>query len=239
MKKLLPIIFLLLLVCAVYVDFPTDTVTADDEGTVWITASGAGQRYHYENCRMLRGDKIEITIAEAQEQGFTPCRVCKEQPEHSVDIQPDSLHFVRVIRIIDGDTITVELQNKTRPERVRLIGIDAPETRHPQRGVEFFGIEASDFTTESLENRHVWLQFDVGVRDRFGRLLAYVWTEKPIDEDNEEEIRDKMFNARLLLNGYAQVMTIQPNSRYADLFAEFQREAREEGKGLWGEEEKE
>jgi len=154
---------------------------------------------------------------------------------HSIEISPNSLHFVRVVRVIDGDTITVEFQNGTRPERLRLIGVDAPETVHPQRGIEHYGKEASDFTTTTLteHNQYVWLQFDVGIRDRFQRYLGYVWTEKPNDVDDEAEIRDKMFNARLLLGGYAQVMTIQPNSRYAVLFLEFQREARERNRGLW------
>jgi len=239
LKKLLSIILLLLIVCAAYADPPDVTETADDdaEETVWIAASGAGQRYHYENCRTLRGGGREVSISEARSQGLTPCGTCRRQPRnaepHSVDIKPNSLHFVRVMRVIDGDTITVEFQNGTRPERLRLIGVDTPETRHPQRGVEFYGKEASAFTTESLENRHVWLQFDVGIRDRFQRYLGYIWTEKPQNIDDEEEIRDKMFNARLLLKGYGQVMTIQPNSRYASLFVEFQREAREENRGLW------
>ena len=207
------------------------------EETVWITITG--QRYHYENCRTLRGDKMEIPVAEARELGYTLCVVCRRQSEvvesHSIDISPNSLHFVRVVRVIDGDTITVEFQNGTRPERLRLIGVDTPETVHPQRGVEHYGREALDFTTTTLteHNQYVWLQFDVGIRDRFQRYLGYVWTEKPNDVDDEAEIRDKMFNARLLLGGYAQVMTIQPNVRYAELFVQFQREAREANKGLW------
>jgi len=162
--------------------------------------------------------------------GYTLCGVCRRQSEvvesHAIEISPNSLHFVRVVRVIDGHTITVEFQNGTRPERLRLIGVDTPQTVHPQRGVEHYDKEASDFTTTTLteHNQHVWLQFDVKTRDRFQRYLGYVWTEKPDDMDDEAEIRDKMFNARLLLGGYAQVMTIQPNVRYAELFVEFQRE---------------
>jgi len=235
MKNLLSriLLFVMLIIPAVSAQAGDDYEIAEE--TVWVTRTG--QRYHNEDCRTLRGGNSEIPISEARERGLTACGVCWDMPEHSVDIQPNSLHFVRVVRIIDGDTITVEMQNGTRPERVRFIGVDAPETRHPQRGVEFFGQEASDFTAQALANRHIWIQFDVGIRDRFGRLLAYIWTEKPEDKDNEEEVRDKMFNARLLFGGYAQVMTIQPNSRYAELFIEFQREAREESRGLWQEEE--
>ena len=84
----------------------------------------------------------------------------------------------------------------------------------------------------------MWLQTDVEVKDRYGRMLAYVWLKEPStkDLDNEAAIRANMFNAKLLLDGYAQTMTVQPNSRYSNLFVHFQREAREAKRGLWGKE---
>ena len=102
--------------------------------------------------------------------------------------------------------------------------------------MQFYGKEASDFTKSQLTDKTVWLQTDVGARDRYDRMLAYVWLKEPSkkDLDDENAIRKYMYNARLLLDGYAQVMTIQPNSRYADLFVHLQREAREAKKGLWG-----
>ena len=90
-----------------------------------------------------------------------------------------------------------------------------------------------------MTDKTVWLQTDVGALDRYNRMLAYVWLEEPSKKDmdnNESAIRAKMFNAKLLLDGYAQVMTVQPNSRYSEIFVRFQREAREEKKGLWAEE---
>lgn len=77
------------------------------------------------------------------------------------------------------------------------------------------------------------MEFDVQEKDRYGRLLAYVWLEKP-SQITDEEIRTKMFNAILLLEGYAQVMTVQPNVKYVDYFLQYQREAMEAGRGLWG-----
>jgi micrococcal nuclease len=72
----------------------------------------------------------------------------------------------------------------------------------------------------------------MGQRDKYGRLLAYVWLQEPIS-GSESEIRDKMFNARILLDGYAQVMTVPPNVKYVDQFVEFEQEARNTKKGLW------
>ncbi|UXF00579.1 nuclease [Fervidobacterium riparium] len=136
-----------------------------------------------------------------------------------------------VLEVIDGDTIKVSIAGEEY--KVRLIGVNTPETKHPVKKVEYYGPEAKAFTKKFLTGRTVYLEFDVGEKDRYGRLLAYVWLEKPKDRTNEE-IRKKMFNAILLLEGYAQVMTVQPNVKYVDYFIEYQREARENNKGLWG-----
>ncbi|MBQ6001500.1 MAG: thermonuclease family protein, partial [Synergistaceae bacterium] len=126
--------------------------------------------------------------------------------------------------------------SKYLKERVRMLGVDTPETVHPKKPVEYYGKEASDFTKKSLDGKTVWLQTDVGVKDRYDRMLAYVWLKEPTKSelDDEAAIRKHMFNAKLLLDGYAQLMTVQPNSRYANIFVHFQREAREQKKGLWG-----
>jgi len=136
-----------------------------------------------------------------------------------------------VKRVVDGDTIEVVLGGKK--EKVRLIGVNTPETHHPSKPVEEYGPEAEEFTRAQLEGKTVYLEFDVAERDQYGRILAYVWVEKPQSEA-AGEIRAKMFNARLLAEGYAQVMTVPPNVKYAEVFAELQAEAREAGRGLWG-----
>jgi len=123
-----------------------------------------------------------------------------------------------VIRVVDGDTLVVELDG--RQERVRLIGVDTPEV-HGQ--VEPYGAEASAFAQERLTGAEVSLELDVGERDRYGRLLAYLW------------LGDEMFNETLLREGYAQVMTVPPNVKYADRFVALEREARAADRGLWDE----
>ena len=134
-----------------------------------------------------------------------------------------------VKRVVDGDTLVVEVDGQSR--RVRMLGVDTPETVHPNKEVQFYGPEASAFTKKELTGKHVWLEYDVAPLDRYQRHLAYIWLEAP--SSGEAAIRRGMFNARLLLEGYAKVMTIQPNSRHADLFVRFQEEARRAGRGLW------
>ncbi len=154
-----------------------------------------------------------------------------------------------VERVVDGDTIIVRFNPNSRRltptgpwsdhryiisqagkqfqvagrERVRLIGVDAPETKHPQKTVEAYGKEAAAFTEDLVGRRQVFLAFDVEVRDKYGRLLAYVY------------LSDGTFvNAELVGRGYAQIMTVPPNVRHAELFLELQRKARAAGLGLWG-----
>ena len=135
---------------------------------------------------------------------------------------PDSSGvWVSVERITDGDTIRVTLDGRSEP--VRYIGIDTPETRHPRRGVEAFGPEATEANRRLVEGRQVRLVFDVEERDRYGRLLAYVY------------LQDGTFvNAELVSRGFAHVMTVPPNVRHREQFAEAERVARSAGRGLWG-----
>lgn len=137
----------------------------------------------------------------------------------------------QVVSVIDGDTIEVKIDGKT--EKVRLIGVDTPETKHPSKPVQSYGLEASKYTTSQLNGKKVFLEKDVEERDKYGRLLAYVWLLQPVTDD-EKEVREKQFNAKLLLDGYGQLMTVPPNVKYVDYFTAFQTEARDANKGLWG-----
>lgn len=123
-----------------------------------------------------------------------------------------------VTRVIDGDTI--EVITGGREMTIRLIGVDTPESVHPSVPDECFGKRASTFTERSLEGEDVRLEFDVERLDRYGRTLAYVWA-------------DGMFNEELVRQGYAYAYPYPPNTRYADLFEEAERDAREHDRGLW------
>jgi len=124
-----------------------------------------------------------------------------------------------VIRVIDGDTIEVNLEGSVY--KVRYIGIDTPETVHPSQPVECFGKEASDKNSELVEGKIVRLEKDVSETDIYGRLLRYVW------------VGDIFVNDYLVRQGYAYASTYPPDVKYADQFAQAQREAEENNRGLW------
>ena len=130
----------------------------------------------------------------------------------------------RVVRTVDGDTIQVRLGSGV--EKVRYIGIDTPELHHPRRGEEPGGRAATEVNRRLVGNRSVRLEPDVQTRDRYGRLLAYVWVQGP---DGVEV----MVNAELVRLGYAAVLTVPPNVRHAELFRKLAAEARAQHRGLW------
>ncbi len=127
----------------------------------------------------------------------------------------------RVVKVVDGDTIHVQLG--AMREKVRYIGVDTPETKDPRRPVQCYGQKAADFNARLVDGELVRLVRDVEERDRYGRLLAYVY-----------RMRDELFvNAELARLGYAQPLSIAPDVRHADRFARLARKAREAGRGLW------
>jgi len=128
---------------------------------------------------------------------------------------------VQVVRVIDGDTIQVCCVFGDRV-KVRYIGVDTPETHHPMRGVEPYGMEAAEANRKLVDGKTVRLEFDVQQFDKYGLTLAYVYLD------------DGTFvNAWMVENGYAMVMTMPPNVKHQGLFLKLQREAREARRGLW------
>lgn len=132
-----------------------------------------------------------------------------------------------VTKVWDGDTIHVEHQGTDM--KVRLIGIDCPEIGANE---EAWGDRAAAMTRSLCEGSTVWLESDVGDTDKYNRPLRYVWLKKP-KEFSEAEAADKMLNARLLREGLAEIMTIPPNTGWADAFEIFESEARDQALGIW------
>jgi micrococcal nuclease len=128
----------------------------------------------------------------------------------------------RVVRAVDGDTIVVAVGGG-REERVRYIGVDTPETVKPGTPVQCFGKRASAYNHALVDGRAVRLVGDAEARDRYGRLLAYVYRAD-----------DGLFvNAALVRGGYATTLTIAPNVAHAGELAALAAGARRAGRGLW------
>lgn len=128
-----------------------------------------------------------------------------------------------VSRVVDGDTYIINLNG--RDEKVRLIGVDTPESvargSNAEKNCEE-GKTASNYVKQLIERESVYLEYDTQERDRYGRILAYVYLN---DGTQLEEV--------LLNRGYARVMTISPNVAYADRYVELQKKARKNNTGFW------
>jgi micrococcal nuclease len=134
----------------------------------------------------------------------------------------DKYVYYRVKKVVDGDTFWID-DGSHKGLKIRLIGVDAPESRNSgTRELAYFGREASDYLTALIGGKKVRLEYDAGHYDRYGRTLAYVYLE------------DGTFvNATLVKNGYATVMTVPPNVKYAGTFLKLERKARNKKRGLW------
>jgi micrococcal nuclease len=126
----------------------------------------------------------------------------------------------QVLRVVDGDTISVRVGGHT--ERVRYIGIDTPESVKPGTPVQCFAERAAAANAALVAGRRVRLVGDAEQRDRYGRLLAYVYRDD-----------GSFVNAMLVRDGYARTLTIPPNVAHAAEFLRLARAAREDGRGLW------
>ncbi len=155
----------------------------------------------------------------------TQTRTDEVSLEASVETAPDAIipdGLSPVIRVIDGDTIIVEVDGVQ--EKIRLIGVDTPEVVDPRKTVQCFGKEASEFTKNILTNARVRLESDPsqGERDRYGRLIRYVFLSD-----------GTLLNKTIIMEGYGHEYTYRLPYRHQTEFKTAERIARESQKGLW------
>jgi micrococcal nuclease len=222
---------------------------AGETAAVYVTNSG--EKYHRENCRSLRRSKIALRLEDAVKSGYEPCALCNPPRlsgtaeaapartggeelyrvnlaalKHSAAGDMSRMLAAEVIDHVDGDTIRVRIPNPPAGlgavETIRMIGVDTPETVHPGRPVEIFGKESSEFTRAELLGKTVRLAFDWDLRDRYGRLLAYIYTAE-----------GRCFNAGLISDGYGHAYT-RFAFQFMEEFRAREQEARREKRGLWG-----
>jgi micrococcal nuclease len=218
---------------------------AGGDETVYVTASG--KKYHREDCAALSRSRIAVTLEDAARSGYGDCSLCKPPvftagpAERSggpalyrvntaglaVSSAGETGRMLRaeVVDHVDGDTLRVRIPGPPEGigavETVRFLGVDTPETVHPNRPVQRFGKEASEFTRDRLLGKTVYLAFDWDLRDRYGRLLAYLYTAE-----------GRCFNALLVREGYAHAYLRYP-FQFMDEFKALEQEARREKRGLW------
>lgn len=130
----------------------------------------------------------------------------------------------KVERVVDGDTFVIKKSGKLI--KVRLIGVDTPESVHKNKKRNtIWGKKASAYTKRCLLKKKVYLTYDISKKDKYGRLLAYVWTKK--------SGKYIMFNQTLVKKGYARAVCYEPNHKYKATFNKLQKDAKLNKRGFW------
>jgi micrococcal nuclease len=130
--------------------------------------------------------------------------------------------LITIFKVVDGDTVDIEIDGHT--ERVRLIGVNTPETKHPTKPIECFGPEASAYLTQLLpQGTVVRIERDVEARDRYGRMLLYLYLGS----------NDLFINLDLVARGYGTPMSIEPNTFHRNDFVRAAAQAEAANVGLW------
>lgn len=149
---------------------------------------------------------------------FTACKT----------ISPDKFqNQYLVIRVIDGDTFCI-LNGENKQEKIRLIGVDAPETKKTRRKeIGYYGKESAEYLRKLILNKQVRLEYDAQKIDMYGRILAYVYLNNGV-----------FLNDMLVQKGYCRVATFPPNTRFKNVFIQSERIARNKHRGLWNSKDK-
>lgn len=134
---------------------------------------------------------------------------------------PKETEQVHIERVVDGDTLVAKDKNNKKL-KVRLIGIDTPETVKPDTPVQPYGKEASDYSKAQLTNKDVFLEYDEEQEDQYGRTLAYLWLDK-----------NTMFNEQLVKNGLAREKYYAPNGKYRNVFEKAEQQAKNNNENIW------
>lgn len=233
------VLFLLLLSCPVRAEqIPPDPAKI----MVWITPSG--KKYHQENCPTLKNSRNTlktISLEEAVRRDLEPCSVCNppvyaggtdlyrlnNPPLRSArEALLSRMIPARVTAVVDGDTIKVSIPNPhpiqlKGAETIRFLGIDAPETSTSPRPAGYYGEEAKAFLTRLLLGKDILLAFDWDLRDKYSRLLAYIYLQD-----------GTCVNLMLIEQGYAFAYVHFP-FQFMDEFSQAQAAAKKKQIGLW------
>ncbi|MYL35551.1 thermonuclease family protein [Pontibacillus yanchengensis] len=207
------------------------TIDEDSLDEVYVTKEGSSAQLQ-QSISLSSEDTVSI---EAPDEGYQPSQSytlhiggitssagvsMTEETTYDFTIQEENKKSATVTRVVDGDTIEVNVDGET--EDVRMLLVDTPETKHPSKPVQPFGPEASEFAKEKLSGKEITLEFDGPKRDKYDRLLAYVWVD------------DKNFNKMLLEEGLARYAYVyDPPYTYSQEFMKAQNRAKDAEKGIW------
>ena len=159
---------------------------------------------------------------------------CEEIPNEnqSRTIEKDQAYEkAKVLYAADGDTIWVDIGGKK--EKIRFVGINTPELARDGNPAEFMAEEAKNFTSNTLRDKEIYLEKDITDRDKYDRMLRYIWLEKPVANPTKEDIEEKTLNGILVKEGYAYSNYYKPDIKYQKHLDNIEKSAQDKGLGIW------
>ncbi|QHE51919.1 thermonuclease family protein [Pontibacillus sp. HMF3514] len=152
--------------------------------------------------------------------GCTEVKQESKQSQSKKTTEQQSLIKAKVEKVVDGDTISVQMDGSE--ETVRMLLIDTPETKHPDKPVQPYGPEASQFAKEKLSGKQIKLEIGTTKRDKYDRILAYVY------------VNGEMYNKLVVQNGLARVAYVYPpNDKYVEELRKAEQDAKKSSRGIW------
>lgn len=137
----------------------------------------------------------------------------------------------KVLYAADGDTIWVDINGVE--EKIRFVGVNTPELAKDGNPAEFMAEEAKNFTSNALKDKEIYLEKDITDRDKYDRMLRYIWLEKPVENPTKEDIEEKTLNGILVKNGYAYSNYYKPDTKYQKYLDTLEKSAQDKGLGIW------
>lgn len=145
----------------------------------------------------------------------------------------ESYEKAKVLYAHDGDTIWVKIDGKK--EKVRFVGVNTPEVAKDGNPAEFMAEEAKNYTEEILKDKEIYLERDISDRDKYDRLLRYIWLEKPLSNPELSDIENKTLNGILVKEGYAYANYYKPDIKYHNFLKDLEKSAKNNKNGIWSE----
>lgn len=142
-----------------------------------------------------------------------------------------SFEKAKFIYAHDGDTIRVKLGG--REEKIRFVGVNTPEVAKDGKPAQFMADDAKDFTEEILSNKEIYLEIDISDRDKYDRLLRYIWLEEPIENPSIDDVGSKTLNGILVKEGYAYANYYKPDVKYHNYLKDLENSAQDKNLGIW------
>lgn len=162
---------------------------------------------------------------------LSSCEDISSENQSNLSQNKPAYEKAKVLYAVDGDTIRVDIDGYE--EKVRFVGVNTPELAKDGKPHEFMAEEAKNFTSNQLRHKEIYLEKDVTDRDKYDRMLRYIWLEKPVTNPTKEDIEEKTLNGILIKEGYAYSNYYKPDTKYQKHLDEIEKTAQDKGLGIW------